>query len=96
MNDGPKLERGRSHRHEEMLIRFPSKPEGETGELIFAAMKEQGFRRNRDAQAWTLPLNPHQKFRAHQAAEALFKDIDNTLREQNGLPPVTGMGQGVA
>lgn len=96
-NDGPKLRLGRSNRHKEMLIRFDQKPgEDEVGKAVFAALKDKGFHWNSKAQAWTLPIDPLEKFRAHQAAEQLFKDIGNTLREANGLPPVTALGHSPA
>jgi hypothetical protein len=96
-HDGPKLRLGRSNRHKEMLIKFDEKPgEGEVGEAIFTALKDKGFRWNRDAGAWTLKMDPAQKWRAHQDAEKLFRDIGNTLREQNGLGPVTDMGHSAA
>ncbi len=91
-NDGPKIRLGRSQRHGEMLIKFDEKPEGDIAELIFTALKDKGFHWNRDAKAWTMKIDPHQKWQSHQSAEKLFRDVANTLREANGLEPVNAVG----
>lgn len=91
-NDGPRIHLGRSQRHGEMLIKFDQKPEGEMADVIFTALKDKGFHWNRDAKAWTMKIDPHQKWQSHQSAEKLFRDVANTLREQNGLQPVSAVG----
>lgn len=90
-NDGPKIHLGRSNRNRDMLIKFDVKPEGDIAEAAFTIMKENGFRWNRDAQAWTAKIGNEQKWRAHQDAEKVFHVVGNMLREANGLGPVTNM-----
>ena len=82
--DGPTMHLARNHRYQRMEMRFDENP----GEEVRAALKDQGWSWKGQEKAWTLPLDREARYVEHMAAEKLFRDIGNTIREQNGLSPV--------
>jgi hypothetical protein len=86
--DGPRIHLGRSRRYRQMLIAFDVKPEGEVGGQVLATLRDQGWRYHAKDKAWTVQLERGAEWRTAADAEKLFRDVGNTLREANGLPPV--------
>jgi hypothetical protein len=88
--NGPRVHLGRGKpdgRVEVMLIKFDEKPTGEVGTLVLQGLRDNGFRFH--GGAWTKDLDQSARWRTHSESHQLFKDIANTMREANGLPPVS-------
>jgi hypothetical protein len=83
--DGPKMRLLRRDRRRKMFISFSEKP----AEEIIQALRDDGWKWERDDSAWTKPLDPQAKWATHAEAEKLFHDLANVILQENGIAPVS-------
>jgi hypothetical protein len=86
-NDSPIMTLFRSNRLGEMAIKFDVAPEAQ----YRTQLRQNGWDWQQFEKVWTLQFNPENSLRAHLAAERLFHAIGNSIREDAGLPAVSGM-----
>jgi hypothetical protein len=85
----PRMRLFRSHRFQQMQIRFDEKPSDEVRELLH----QEGWRWRDQEAGWTKQLDKEAKWRTQADAERLFKEVANGIRAQQGLGPVLEYGR---
>lgn len=81
---GSRMHLARSHRFQQMQIRFEEKP----SEEVTALLKDEGWRWRGQETGWTKQLDREARWRSQADAERLFREIASNIRAEKGLEPL--------
>ena len=85
LGDGQRMQLLRSHRYQQLQIRFDQQPD----EKYLAMLAEAGWRdRTQEEGIWTKQI-PKGEWKPVADAERLFRDIANDIRQDKGLESVS-------
>jgi hypothetical protein len=85
----PRMRLFRSHRYQQIQIRFDEKPSDEVRELLH----NEGWRWRGQETGWTKQLDKEARWRTQADAERLFKEIANGIRAQQGMGTIMEQGR---
>jgi hypothetical protein len=74
----------------QMVIKFgEGRPEDKPSQAVIDKLKGAGYRWNPAERIWTFPVMPHSAATTRIAAEKLYQDVRQIVRQDKGIAPVS-------